>query len=274
MLRRKRPSGGRCSVGRDLGIADRLRAEHLTVVEVDGWQTRGSADFNPRGSVDHHTAGAKTGNAPSLGICINGRADLPGPLCNVLIGRNNVCYLIAAGRANHAGKGGWRGLAGNSSVYGIERENVGTTAEPWTADQTATAARAHAALIRGCPNPMPELVMEHKEWAPQRKSDAHTITGDQMRFLVRMYLDHKPDQEDFMAALTEDEQREMLQRIRDIHGWAATGVVEKTLHLVQEHVANPHTGGGAGQIDWARLEQELDELKEAVANELAERLKA
>lgn len=174
--------------GRDTGIADRLRAAGLKVVEIDGWKTRGSSTFSPKGSVDHHTAGGRSGNAPSLGICINGRSDLPGPLCNVLIGRDGTCYVIAAGRANHAGAGGWRGLTGNSSMFGIERENVGTTAEPWTPQQTEIAQRAHAALIRGIKNPVPELVCEHKEWAPTRKSDAHTITGATMRDGVHRFL--------------------------------------------------------------------------------------
>lgn len=172
---------------RDTGIAGRLRAAGLVVVEVAGWQTRGSETFDPRGSVDHHTAGPRAGNAPSLGICINGRSDLPGPLCHVLIGRDNTCYVIAAGRAHHAGQGGWRGLSGNSSVYGIERENVGTVAEPWRRDQTHTAAIAHAALLRG-PGLDAAMVCEHKEWAPTRKPDAHTVDGDTMRALVRSFL--------------------------------------------------------------------------------------
>lgn len=179
--------------GFDTGIANRLRAAGLTVVEINGWQTRGSSSFFPRGSVDHHTAGGRTGNAPSLGICTNGRADLPGPLCNVLIGRDGTCYVIAAGRANHAGKGGWQGLSGNSTVYGIERENVGTTAEPWTPKQTEIAQRAHAALIRDLKTPNPSLVMEHKEWAPGRKSDAHTISGNDMRAGVHRFLFGNPN---------------------------------------------------------------------------------
>ncbi|MEO5837776.1 MAG: peptidoglycan-binding protein, partial [Acidimicrobiales bacterium] len=88
---------------RDTAIAQRLRNAGLKVVEVDGWLTRVSDSFDARGLVDHHTAGGRTGNAPSLNICINGRSDLPGPLCNVLIGRDGTCYVIAAGRANHAG---------------------------------------------------------------------------------------------------------------------------------------------------------------------------
>lgn len=169
---------------RDTGIADRLRKWGLTVVETNGWQTRGSETFNPRGSVDHHTAGPRKGNAPSLNICINGRPDLPGPLCHVLIGRDNTCYVIAAGRANHAGAGGWAGLQGNASVFGIERENVGDGTEPWTLQQYDVAAKAHAALISAHGNRW-DLVCEHKEWAPRRKVDAFGVDGNQMRELVR-----------------------------------------------------------------------------------------
>lgn len=170
----------------DTGIAARLRDAGLRVTEVDGWQSRGSSSFDPRGSVDHHTAGPATGNAPSLNTCIHGRPDLPGPLCHVLIGRDNTCFVIAAGRANHAGDGSWRGLTGNSSVYGIERENVGTSAEPWRPDQTDTAARAHAALIRGTASA--DNVCRHAEWAPSRKIDTHSIDGAELRAKVATYL--------------------------------------------------------------------------------------
>jgi hypothetical protein len=169
-------------LARDTGIADRLRAAGLKVIEVDGWRTRGSETFSPRGSVDHHTAGSSRGNAPSLGVCINGRADLPGPLCQVLVARDLTCYVIAAGRANHAGSGGWKGLSGNSSVYGVERENVGTTAEPWRPEQTVHAAKVHAALIQG--KATADFVARHAEWAPTRKVDTHSISGAQLRLLV------------------------------------------------------------------------------------------
>jgi hypothetical protein len=175
---------------RDTGIADRLRAKFaeygaaVEVVEVAGWQTRGSASFNPRGSVDHHTAGPRNGEAPCLGVVTNGRADLPGPLCHVLVGRgSNRVFVIASGRANHAGSGAWANLAGNSSVFGVERENVGTGAEPWTLWDFHVAALVHAALIG--PGGNAENVCEHKEWAPRRKVDAFGVDGNQMRELVR-----------------------------------------------------------------------------------------
>lgn len=179
-------------MGWDQGIAERIRAKLAAfgmgypVVEVAGWQTRGSTSFNPRGSVDHHTGGSMIGTAPSLGICIYGRSDLPGPLCNVLIGRDNTIYVIAAGRANHAGEGGWAGLVGNSSVYGVERENAGyASIEPWRDDQTELAALVHAALIEG--RSRPGLVCRHQEWT-SRKIDTHSIDGDYLRARVAHYL--------------------------------------------------------------------------------------
>src|SRR5690606_16095746 len=101
-----------------------LRDWGLNVVEVNGWQTRGSSVFNPGGSVNHHTAGSRHNSIPSLNILINGHGSLPGPLCNVAQSRSTQynsgqafddVYVIAAGRANHAGLGGWSGLTGNSS---------------------------------------------------------------------------------------------------------------------------------------------------------------
>lgn len=175
----------------DTGIATRLRNKGLTVVEVAGWQTRGSSSFNPRGSVDHHTAGPRAGVAPSLSTVINGRPGLPGPLCNVYIARDNTCYVIAAGRANHAGAGGWGGLTGNASVFGVERENVGDGSEPWTLQQYDVAAKVHAALISTQGGRF-DLVCEHKEWAPRRKVDAFGVDGNVMRQLVRDRLDMQP----------------------------------------------------------------------------------
>lgn len=175
---------------RDTDIAVRLRNAGLTVVEVDGWRERGSSTFDPKGVVCHHTAGGPSGNAPSLAVCIHGRSDLPGPLCHVLIGRDNTCYVIAAGRANHAGRGGWRGLSGNSSVYGIEHENVGTAREPWREDQLVTHARVAAALIRG--RGPADNVCEHKEWAPTRKTDRHSISGADTRARVARFLTRDP----------------------------------------------------------------------------------
>jgi N-acetylmuramoyl-L-alanine amidase-like protein len=167
----------------DVRIATRLRAAGLNVREVAGWKTRGrdfagvSPPFNPRGSVNHHTAGppkAQGSLTPSLRIVTEGRSDLPGPLCNVYLGYDNVVYVVAAGVANHAGLpdgGSCRGMTGNSQAYGLEVEHPGTF--PLGTARTLLAARIHAALIWHQDIPATQVV-QHWEWAPSRKVDLGT----------------------------------------------------------------------------------------------------
>jgi len=168
-------------MGRDAGIANRLRAAGLRVVEVAGWQTAGSESFAPGGSVNHHTAGPSSGSTPSLLTCIEGRPDLAGPLCNVYQSREpseDIAYVIAAGRANHAGEGSWRGLSGNASVYGLEIEHDGTTALPER--RIALAARIHAAMFTGDP----ANVCQHREWTSRKIDVATNVPGDDFRARV------------------------------------------------------------------------------------------
>ena len=46
----------------------------LKVAEQPGWKTRGRGDVGiVKGIICHHTAGAKTGNMPSLNVVTHGR---------------------------------------------------------------------------------------------------------------------------------------------------------------------------------------------------------
>lgn len=136
---------------RDLGLADRIRAKGVRVVEVAGWRERGSSTYQARAVLWHHTAGPASGATPSLNTCIYGRPDVPGPLCQVLQSRapdgNDIAYVISSGKANHGGRGSWRGVSGNSNTAGVEVEHVGTT----TADvrRHEITARILAALLEG-----------------------------------------------------------------------------------------------------------------------------
>ena len=163
----------------DTGIANRLRAAGLRVIETAGWQTYGSSSFNPGGSVNHHTAGPASGETPSLVTCIEGRPDLPGPLCNVYQSRESdgrdIAYVIAAGRANHAGEGGWRGLSGNASVYGLEVEHTGV--DPIPSARLDIAARIHAAMFGGDV----ANVCQHREWTDRKIDMATNVNGDDFR---------------------------------------------------------------------------------------------
>lgn len=122
----------------------------LKVATHDGWETRGAGDVaTVQGILCHHTAGPKNGNMPSLGTLVKGRPDLPGPLAQLGLGRDGTYYVIAAGRANHAGKGSWQGVEnGNASFIGIEAENTGrANDQPWPEAQVEAYQRGVAALL-------------------------------------------------------------------------------------------------------------------------------
>jgi hypothetical protein len=179
----------------DKGLATRLRRGSVIlggdrplfkVREVDGWKTKGrdfagtQPTFNGRGSVNHHTAGASpsAGNAPSLGICVNGRPGsppLPGPLCHVLQAYNDTAIVIAAGVANHAGSGGWEGLSGNFTVYGLEVEHPGTSKV--TQRRVVVMASIHACFLwrpGSTADLKPKMTCQHREWSDQGKIDFAT----------------------------------------------------------------------------------------------------
>lgn len=152
-------------MARDTDLLRRLNLAGLTVTEVAGWQTRGNDTMAPLGSVDHHTAGPLRGVQPSLGVVINGRSDLAGPLCNVHGPREESLRvnLVAAGKANHAGVGVWRGITGNSHFLGLEEEHVGTTAEGLSPLRLERMVRVHAAFA--FEHFTPDEVCQHWEFA-------------------------------------------------------------------------------------------------------------
>lgn len=178
-------------MGYDKGLAERLRKAGLVVKETSGWQSRGNEYFYPKGAVTHHTAGPPPSagrSTPSLSICIFGRSDLPGPLCNTYLGYDNVVYVVAAGRANHAGipdGGSCRGMTGNTTAWGLEVEHPGTF--PLAPERAEIAARIQAATIKGTTDE--SMVVYHKEWAPSRKPDLATAPSpSEHRARVAFYL--------------------------------------------------------------------------------------
>jgi Putative peptidoglycan binding domain/N-acetylmuramoyl-L-alanine amidase len=159
----------------------------LRVAEQPGWKTRGRGDVGPIGGVMcHHTAGAITGNMPSLGTLTNGRPDLAGPLCQLGLGRDGTFFVIAAGRANHAGAGNWQGLTtGNLSFIGIEAENTGhltgPLADPWPAIQLDAYRRGCSAILKRI-RANAIMCCGHKEYAlPQRRKPDPTFDMSDFR---------------------------------------------------------------------------------------------
>lgn len=145
-------------------LADACRKSGLTVLEVDGWQTRGHGDFLGVNSlVCHHTAtSAKAlGDYPSLRIVRDGRSDLPGPLSQLGLGRNGTVYVIAAGVAYHAGATFYP-RQDNWHAIGIEAEADGLSS--WPEVQLDAYARLCAALAEHYGIPLSN-VQGHKEIA-------------------------------------------------------------------------------------------------------------
>jgi len=158
-----------------LWLPDVLKGAGLEVVQVDGWQDRGRGDVGKiLGVLCHHTAGPKDGNIPSLDILVNGRPDLAGPLAQLGLGRDGSYYVIAAGKANHAGNGNWKGIVnGNAHLIGIEAENTGLPDDsPWPQAQMDAYSRGVAAILMHIGQPV-DFCVGHKEYAlpPGRKSD-------------------------------------------------------------------------------------------------------
>jgi hypothetical protein len=159
----------------------------LKVAEQPGWLTRGHGDIGTvRGVICHHAAGPRAGNMPSLGVVTNGRPGLTGPLSQLCLGRDGTYFVVAAGRASHAGAGKWQGITtGNSSFIGIEAENTGKNDDkPWPEVQMDAYRRGVAAILTKI-GAGSEMCCGHKEYAlpPGRKPDP-TFDMDDFRSAV------------------------------------------------------------------------------------------
>lgn len=154
-----------------------LRKHGLRVVEVDGWYGRGrpssTGGFAPVGVLAHHTASSAEG-VDALRILIHGRSDLPGPLCQIALGRDGTVYLVASGRANHAGAAKRSGTVtsgdGNSLYIGIEAMNRGT-GEKWPRAQYDAYVTLCAALSIEVTGSSHYTVRAHKETSKTGKID-------------------------------------------------------------------------------------------------------
>lgn len=156
-----------------LWIADAAREAGLKVVEQPGWKTRGSKDFDPQAVIAHHTV--IDDDLAAVRVVRDGRPDLEGPLSQFVLGKDGTVYVIAAGKANHAGEGIWKGISGNTHFLGIEGVNKGD-GTPWPVVQLDAYKRLVAALLKHMKKSA-EYVAGHKEYATPkgRKIDPRGI---------------------------------------------------------------------------------------------------
>ncbi|MEV6226834.1 N-acetylmuramoyl-L-alanine amidase [Saccharopolyspora shandongensis] len=168
-------------------LADVLRAADLRVVETDGWKTRTASGPQPRplGVLNHHTAtpASYARAAPTVQMCIDGRPDLDGPLCHAVIGYDGTVHLIAAGRANHAGKARASGPNpagdGNTLYVGFEWDYHGVNQSP-SPEQYDAAVRATRAVLAKLGRPA-DAARGHRETSVTGKIDPGRVDLDQFR---------------------------------------------------------------------------------------------
>lgn len=206
-------------------LADECRAAGLIVVEVPGWQQRGP-DLGQVGAVlAHHTATSKqTADGTVDRLLRDGRPGLRGPLAQVGLDRQGRVRLIAAGRANHAGAGSWRGVTGNGRAVGVEAYNDGR-GEPWPPVQLRAWDVLNGVLLRRLGLPADRLC-GHREWAPSRKTDPQGLDMQQMRARAAVLL------------AGDDMTPEQAQQLTDIHR-VAGGL---------DWITNPPGGEGQGEL--------------------------
>ncbi|MEW2381389.1 N-acetylmuramoyl-L-alanine amidase [Micromonospora sp. NPDC047707] len=134
-------------------LVDVLRGAGVQVVTHGDWLNRmRPGSFNPIGVLWHHTAATSsaTNPHPALNICINGRSDLPGPLCQALVDYHGVFHVISAGRCNHAGTARASGPIpagdGNTMLIGWEIDYNGVNQQMTAAQYNASVAATAAVL--------------------------------------------------------------------------------------------------------------------------------
>lgn len=166
----------------DLGRV--LEDAGVPVQYIDGWQNRGrpssSGQFNPTGLLCHHTASPSGASDQSeINVILSGNSEAPGPISQLFIGREyQGVYVIAAGRANHAGSGlaPWMGQGktdGNACMLGIEVSNSGV-GERWPDWQTTLYAQTVAACCAAYGWPIENVLIHHdfaQPYYPSSKCD-------------------------------------------------------------------------------------------------------
>jgi hypothetical protein len=193
----------------DLKDVARLRAAGLAVVEIPGWETRGRpGPHDPHGILCHHTGGTPDSRSYAEWMALVGRKDedppLNPPLAQLGLSRRGIVYVLAGGRANHAGRARlirpWQTTTdGNADMIGIEAMNTGS--EGWGDVQRRAYVTVCAVLCRrrGWDE---QHVLGHKETSTTGKPDPGLLDMDDHRTEIRQAL-----QEDDMPLTDADVKR-------------------------------------------------------------------
>lgn len=257
-----------------------LIAEGADVSEYQSWRTHNRNHKGAWGPVNgvmiHHTV--SSGEMSSVRLCYDGYSELPGPLCQSVIGKSGTTYMTGNGRCNHAGAGspdvfaavkdeyygirppatrhheGSAGAVdGNAHFYGAECVNLGDGKDPWPGDQIDAIVRWATAICRfhGWTE---KSVIGHKEWSDW-KSDpkgpgAMADAMPMLRAKIKERLAHAPSWNPGPASVPPmtgtpmtKPNRSLLRRTEDL---ALIPGVAQTIYWTTEYPddANGHGDGG------------------------------
>lgn len=177
-------------------LADEFRAAGLEVREVAGWKSRGrpasTGHFDPNGANTVHHNGVTSSSrnpAPGLSVLIQGRAGLPGPLCHYAVDYNGVVWVIAAGRANHAGRIGKSGVLGmpylgDGNRYALGNEVITNGTQTLSAKQKLSIAVTSAVVVKHFKRTH-QWVHRHQDISSTGKWDIGQLTTSAVRSLVK-----------------------------------------------------------------------------------------
>lgn len=231
---------------RVLELADRVRQRvkesglPIQVIEVGGWQTRGyEFPARPDGAIRHWTAVGGAGRTTSLGAVTNGRTSptpLAGPLCELYQSRNlagyDDIYIVASGKANHAGEGEWNGIKpGNYQVLGLEIEWAGPT-EDFPEKRKLVSEIAMRALMDCTAGTNDNDACEHREWAlPRGRKIDTNLSGDELR--RRMAELRAGSSAPATPSAEEDDMPETVMWFKDdeggVHAYNVSGIIGRWL---------------------------------------------
>lgn len=197
-------------------VLQALKRWRVPFQKTDGWRTRNRNHVGAWGPVHglviHHTADDALDQV-DLRTITRGRPGLPGPLSHFGCDDQGTIWLVAWGRANHAGGGDPRVLRavieesyddyppkprehtgsagstdGNDNFYGVETFYSGT--KPPTAAARRSLVLLSAAI---CDHHgwSAKSVIGHKEWSDQ-KSDPGQVDMRAFRNTVAQQLRHGP----------------------------------------------------------------------------------
>lgn len=166
-----------------------VKRSGVKYVLEDGWndpKIAASGTWEPAYVIQHHTANSGAlGDAPSLGWVLRPGKYAPIRACHFLIGRSGTVHVVYALKCYHAGAGGpgrWGDGPAvpqdsmNGHAYGIEVESKGTSpveslVDGFTPAQFDALARLNAALLDMLGAKGEGRIINHRTWAPGRKSD-------------------------------------------------------------------------------------------------------